>query len=228
MTLEVFLERHEIKLEKQYTDLMKNALLLMQGSVDPLHDDKHVYRMLDDLNCLIPTVPIHLRARIDYAVLLTCLCWHDVWKARRNPKNLPYFLFRQWWDGIGSALEFRRFCKCKALDKRFIKSVIYGIRKHATFQILPTFTLEAKILRDLDNLEVWNLDRIEPLKKMYLFPKPNKDMIKLGMFYIRHFMSKEKPNVYHFDWSRREGEKRKALFITHIELLEKEYQFYKL
>ena len=99
---------------------------------------------------------VFVKQKIDFQVLLLSICWHDVWISKRIPKNLIHLTFHQIVEGLGSALIFKKYALKAKLNKKLLRSVYYAIRKHSSFQVIPPFTLEAKILIDLDKLELWN------------------------------------------------------------------------
>lgn len=129
----------------------------MSQSVDPHHDRHHVEKMLSDLDYLLKSVP-NLVSEINFTVLLPAICWHDIWISKQKTKSLLQLIAQQIVEGRKSANIFNHYSK-KLLPSKQVQDVAYCIRKHSSFQIIPPFTIEAKILIDLDKLELWNVYR---------------------------------------------------------------------
>lgn len=56
------------------------------------------------------------------------------------------------------------------LPSTTLKKIGYAIRKHSQFQFFPLKTIEAKILRDIDDLDIISAKRLKPLlaKRRYV------------------------------------------------------------
>lgn len=134
------------------------AIDRMSASKDPYHDWTHTQRMLQDFEFLLKEEP-NLKKTISPEVVILSICWHDTWKAGRIGKNSLQLLYHQLMDGLGSALLFRNVSQGSELNEDVRNQVFYAIRKHAQFQLLPTKTKEAHILRDLDDLELLSHER---------------------------------------------------------------------
>src|SRR3989344_7636142 len=149
MKLESFIYNNHIKLPTKSLNLCKTALNLMKQGIDPIHNERHIESLISNLNFLLKKSE-NLKQKIDFQVLLLSICWHDVWISKRIPKNLIHLTFHQIVEGLGSALIFKKYALKAKLNKKLLRSVYYAIRKHSSFQVIPPFTLEAKILIDLD------------------------------------------------------------------------------
>ncbi|RJQ37332.1 hypothetical protein C4559_03760 [Candidatus Microgenomates bacterium] len=197
----------------------------MEKSKDPLHNQFHVFRILDDLNAFLKENKEIDINKINYEVLLLSICWHDTWKSKRFPGSIGLLFYQLIKDGTGSMALFKRYAKKTTLDKEILKETKYAIKKHGEFQILPRKTLESKILKDLDLLEKWSLERLKPLEKKYLVPeKINLKLLRLAKFYFDHFLFPMKKSKFYFKWSQIEFKKRKTFFLTRAKKLLKEYQ----
>lgn len=146
--------------------LCQQALDIMEHSHDPYHDIGHVERMLQDFSYLLRR-SAKLAQVLSPNVVVLSVCWHDSWKAGRVGKNTLQLFFHQLWDGMGSAVLFEKAAKEIGLEKPLRQQVYYAIRKHAQFQFLPVMTLEAKVLRDLDDLELLSHERWEKGKHIF-------------------------------------------------------------
>ena len=105
-----------------------------------------------------------------------------------------------------------------------VYQVSYSIRKHSRFQVLPIKTPEARILKDLDNLEEWSLERLRLLKKKFLISdQTNLKLLRLAKFWFDHFMAKTTDSGFHFQWSKTEFAKRKKLYLEEVNKLLEEY-----
>jgi len=138
--------------------LADQALERMKVSKDPYHDWTHAQRMLQDFEYLLKEEP-SLKEKITPEVVILSICWHDTWKAGRLGTNTVQLLYHQFMDGLGSAFIFKDAAAKSELSSPIADQVFYAIRKHAQFQFFPIRTLEANILRDLDDLELVSHDR---------------------------------------------------------------------
>lgn len=224
MELQEFLTKNEICFLDPVLFLCEEGIKIMQNSVDPVHDERHVFRILHDLDRFFKEEAQINRSKIDLETLLLSICWHDTWKSKRFPTNPVSLLLDQILEGLGSARVFTKQAKEVQLELKLIRSVKYSIRKHSRFQILPIKTLEARILKDLDNLEEWSLEKMESLKKKFLAPdKINPRLLKLAKFWFDHFMAKTTDSGFHFHWSKTEFVKRKKLYLEEVNKLLEEY-----
>lgn len=157
MQLNELLKKHLIHLDIKTYSACQMGLFLMSLGVDPHHGKEHINALLDDLDYLLITKPdIYKHTRFE--ILLPAICWHDVWVASHQATSIPHLIYIQLVEGRGSARMWKKYSK-KIINGKQASEIEYCIRKHSSFQILPTITHEAKILIDLDKLEVWNITR---------------------------------------------------------------------
>lgn len=183
--------------------LCDQAFELMAVSKDPYHDQTHVDRMLKDFSFLLQTEK-SVAVKLNPEVVILSICWHDSWKAGRVGKSTLQLLFHQLWDGLGSKSLFDKAAQKVKLDEQLRRDVGYAIRKHAHFQFLPITTLEAKILRDLDDLDLWSEERFERGKGIFAFASEWRVKI------FRRTIIQQKLTT---DWAIREREKRSRQFL---------------
>ena len=220
MELYEFLTKNGINLPDPILSLCEEGIGVMRNSVDPVHDENHIFRILYDLDRFFKEEAQIDKSGIDLEVLLLSICWHDVWKSRRFPTNPALLLLDQILEGRGSARMFTRRAKEVLLETNLVYPVSYSIRKHSRFQILPIKTPEAKILKDLDNLEEWSLERLKLLKKKFLISgQINPRLLRLAKFWFDHFMTKTTDSGFHFQWSKTEFAKRKKLYLGEVNKL---------
>lgn len=131
----------------------------MSLSRDPIHDHHHLGRLLKYLTTFLK----HHQRRIDFQVLLPAICWHDVWKGQRHTLNPLKLIYYQIYEGLGSQRIFQAANYRLFNDRRLLKQIGYAIRKHSQVQLFPLTKLEAKILKDLDDLDVLSAPRLKPL-----------------------------------------------------------------
>jgi len=198
----------------------------MEKSVDDLHSVGHVKRMLVDLKKLLEREK-GLEKRIDKKILQLMIVWHDCWKAERNTENVFLLGWSNIYEGWGSAKIFRRQAKKVKLSKRKIKIIGDGIKKHTWFCRKIKRGREASVLWDLDNLEVWSLERAMP-KKNHLFSRgwrrKDRFLVKAIFFYIQNFLMARSEKHLYFDWSKGEYIKRKEEFGEEMEKAWREYK----
>lgn len=189
--------------------LMEQGYGMMKVSKDPYHDHTHVDRMLADLQRFLD----HKKEqnKVNPEVLLLSTAWHDSWKSGRVAGNEIELLYHQFMDGLGSVALFEAAAKKQGLEKDLTQQVSYAIRKHAHFQFLPVQTEEAKLLRDLDDLDLWSVERFDLGKNLFIFETPWK---------VKFFLRTLEKQVFHTDWAHQERHKRKdSLYETIKKLL---------
>lgn len=148
--------------------LAQRGLAIMATSHDPYHDHTHAGRMLQDFAFMLRTEPA-VKQRLDPEVVVLSICWHDTWKAGRVGRSIWQLLLHQFWDGMGSMALFDRAARQHQYPRHLRQQIRYAIRKHAQFQVLPLWTLEAVVLRDLDDLDLWSIERLERGKGIFAF-----------------------------------------------------------
>lgn len=226
MDLDKFAKKYEISLSPKGEAFCQKGLFLMKKSKDPLHDDRHIQRLLKNLDGLF-SEERGLRGKVDLEVLLIAIFWHDAWKAGRFPLTFVWVFWNEIWEGWASFFLIRKKMREEGFPSAKIKEVAYALRKHSFFQVLEPKTLEAKILWDVDHLDLWSLERITPLKKVFLQPKNiNPKLLRLAKFFFEKVLLRIKEEDLHFAWSKKEFRERKAIFLKEVEKLEKEYGKY--
>jgi len=203
MYIDQFLDRHpKIKLSQTSLMLCKIGERKMINSIDPLHDKHHIGRLLKNLSAFLKYYPNH--KKINFEVLLLSICWHDTWKAKRQTMNPFKLVYYQVYEGIGSMIIFSKNT-INLLPQSIIEKVNYTIRKHSQFQFFSLTTLESKILKDIDDLDILNAKRLRPLlrkrKEISIFTKT------FGKYYISHKSSEKSLNDMEFSWSKKKAER---------------------
>jgi hypothetical protein len=220
MEIEQFLKDNELRISQKILNFCNDGVRRMKKTRDPIHDDKHISRLISNLSSLIQAE----KPAMDIEVVLTAICWHDVWKATRFPAVTTRVVLDQYWDGYGSAKIFKKAAKKANLESDLVRRAYYAIREHGRLHFAKTKTNEAKILQDVDGLDEWYFGRIEPLKTKYLSANnPNRRMLKLAKFYFDHFMSKQTAEDFYFNWSKKEFVERKKAYLVEVDRLIKEY-----
>lgn len=227
MNLEEFLAKNQLRLSAIVLSLCKEAIAKMERSKDVLHNEKHIFCLLTNLDLLLENETTIKKSEINFDVLLLAIYWHDVWRSNRLPRNFFSMIFDEIFEGLGSMLLFSKRAKEVKLPGKPTSKVKYAIRKHSRFQVFPLRSREAKILHDIDDLDLWSTTKLKALEKIYLKnpKKINPYMIKLARFYYDHFMAKTKPSTYHFQWAREEFRKRKKIFVKRVNELIAKYQY---
>lgn len=157
MKLIDLLAKHQIKLADNVHIACQRGIDLMSDGTDPHHNDNHVYRIFDHLDYLLIATP-KLRSLISFDILIPAICWHDVWISKHTAHNIFELIYFQLVEGRKSASSWLEYSS-NLLELDHINNIHYCIRKHSSVQLVPPTTLEAKILIDLDKLEVWNINR---------------------------------------------------------------------
>ena len=189
----------------------------MSKSIDPLHSQNHIYRILDDLQRFKLEDDEVKWSTVNFEVLLLAICWHDTWKSFKFPHSKKAMLYHNFVDGLGSMRLFSKRVKRLNLEKKIINKAKYAIRKHSSFQILPKRTLESKILRYLDQLEEWSVDRVkEALGSSPKFQELLAKLYNLAKYYFEHKMLTSTDKKYYFAWSKSQFRDRKNQFISQL------------
>lgn len=202
MYIEKFLQNHpQIKLSKKIIAICKTGEKLMAQSPDPIHDHHHIGRLLKHLEIFLK----QHQEKIDYSILLPAICWHDVWKGRRQSLNPIKLFYYQIYEGIGSLKIFYHHNQ-HHLPSATLKKIGYAIRKHSQFQFFPLKTIEAKILRDIDDLDILSAKRLKPLlaKRRYVSALTK----KLGKAFL---FLQTRPSAYknsQFIWTKKRLQKQ--------------------
>jgi len=225
MNLETFLSKNQISLPQKTHALCKEAIQTMKKSRDLLHKDNHIFRLLDSLDKLLEKDQKLDKSQIDIEVLLLSICWHDAWRAKRVPRNYFLMFFDDLFEGIGSMFMFAKSAKEANLSKNLANQVKYAIRKHSRFQILPIKTTEAKILSDVDYLDLFSMERANTLKRKYLSnpKKINLKLLKLAKFYFDHFLARIKASTFYYQWSKSEFMRRREILVNEVNNLVSKY-----
>jgi hypothetical protein len=214
--IDQFVRCHHLALTPEEWRLCRQAASIMASSVDPFHDCSHISRMLDSLNEFMGTDEFRkIAGRVDLKTLLLAILWHDCWRAAKDVKRPLSLFWLTLYEGIGAGRYFANAARDAGIEKALRLKVSYAIRKHSRFQVLPIVTLEAKILRMVDALDMFNPDRANLLKKRFLFEQPIKrSTYRAGVLVFRLFCAKDPKAIY--GWSRE------------ISLLRKQYAAYGL
>ncbi len=217
MTPEEFTIKNKLNTSDQAVRVIDIGVEIMRKSIDPLHNEKHIFRILKDLDSMLSAGEFIGKESLNFEILLLSIVWHDAWRTLRFQDSVYQIIKNGFWEGIGSERMFANVANVVGLDKELIKKTKYAIRKHSYFQFLPIKTLEAKILHDLDCLEGWSLERVEPLKQRYLIlGSIDVKWLRIASFYFYRFMFREKESKYYFEWSKKEFLKRKEAYIKEI------------
>jgi hypothetical protein len=203
MYIDQFLSNHpQIKISKTVLMLCKVGETKMRNSIDPLHDEHHIGRLLNNLKFFLKKHKNH--QKINFEILLLSICWHDVWKAKRQTLNPIKLIYYQLYEGIGSLLIFSKN-SVGLLPNDIIAEVNYAIRKHSQFQLFSLTSIESKILKDIDDLDVLN-----PKRMRYLLSKANsvnKFTKQFGKSWLKILANKKTTNRLEFEWSRKKSQK---------------------
>ncbi len=197
----------------------------MRDSLDLNHTHLHVEQLLDNLTLFLQHEP---ELTLNYPILLPALCWHDVWKASRLMGTGKFkLLYENIYDGKGSEKMFRKHAREIRLRIELLEPIAYCIRTHSSFSSLfpqskiisntaklkkPGVT-EAKVLRDLDGLEVWNVQRFHSLVASFEYVTPS--LLKVALWWFENITLKSDENRFYFAWSKAEFRHRLRLVMEH-------------
>ncbi len=217
-----FLEQHHLDLTAEEADLCRQAAGIMSQSVDLYHGSSHVYRMLDSLDEFIRTDEFRRIAHtVNLKVVFIATLWHDCWRADKDATRSLSLFWLTLCEGLGASRFFSKAACRAGLEKTLGTKISYVIKKHSRFQILPIKTVEAKILRMVDTLDMFNPDRTYLLKKKFLFDQPIKlSTYRMGLLVLRLFCKKDPKAIQDFEWARKISELRTSYALHGHQVLE--------
>ncbi|MCA9369906.1 hypothetical protein KC686_01995 [Candidatus Woesebacteria bacterium] len=167
----------------------------MRRSKDPLHMLEHTHSLLTNLDWLYTRRP-ELRERVNHTVLLLAISWHDVWRSTKKFGSLIDIIVAFVWDGRGSSRLFQRYARQYQLDEEVLAQVSYAIGKHDSFHLRGRKTLESRILKDIDEMEVFDVRRFVALKQ-HVMPESLGFGVHAGMrFFLRMKLRRSKNSAY--------------------------------
>jgi hypothetical protein len=212
-----FIDRYHIRLTPEEDALCRQALRIMTDSIDPHHDASHVWRLLGSLDEFIATEEFQsMAAEVDLKVVFMAILWHDCWRANKVAENRISLFWVIAYEGIGASRYFAKAARRANVGSMFRAAVSYVIRKHALFQFSPIRTLEAKILKVVDALDMYSPDRTYLLEKKYLLDRPiSQGTYNFALFVLRLFAGKDPKPTYYFEWSKKISEVRPA-FVERV------------
>jgi hypothetical protein len=168
--MDQFVKCHDLALTPAEWWLCRKAASIMASSVDQFHDCSHISRMLGSLNEFMRTDEFRqIACQVDLKTLLLAILWHDCWRAAKDVKRPLSLFWLTLYEGIGASRYFAKAAREARIEETLRRNVSYAIRKHSRFQMLPIVTLEAKILRMVDALDMFHPDRANLLQKRFLF-----------------------------------------------------------
>lgn len=203
MSLSETTKQLNINVDPKVLEFCQKGIEQMSKSIDPIHDDTHVRRILELLGKFLKE---NESIEIDLNVVLISICWHDVWRSTYYKDNFLYIVYQFIFEGRKAANLTRRVMKEMGFDTKTINYVHYCVRKHSTLQFRGIKTYEAKLLKDLDSLDAWSEERMELIIEFFSRKiLKNKSLKKIFKWaYTKYIRSKN----YFFDFSKRESDAR--------------------
>ncbi len=218
-----YLEKHKIKISPKARAFCKLGFAKMQKSIDPLHNHMHVVCLLDNFAGLLKNERGLLKQDLDYNALLISIIWHDIWKSKRFDKGAMKLIFDQLYEGRGSAKIVAAEMKKAGFQRETIKKVTYAIQQHSIVH-KKRKTIESKILKDMDELSKWNIDRLKLAIKKINPRKISPRLAKIYKAYFNLFMKRTKPKLY-FNFDKKQFTRLKKIYLRSAKLLERRYAY---
>lgn len=217
-----FLERYHLELSTEEENVCRQAMDIMTQSVDSHHDKSHVERMLDYLHDFIETDEFRqIAGTVDLKVVFIAILWHDCWRSDKDATHSLSLLWLTLYEGLGASRAFSKAARKAGLDRAVWKKIRYIIKKHARFQLFPIKTAEAKILRMVDTLDMFNPDRTYLLKKKFFFEQPIKpSTYRAGLLVLRLFCKKDPKAIHDFEWAQKISDLRASYAAYGRQVLE--------
>jgi len=175
----------------------KEGLAKMRQSLDSIHAESHVENLLGYLNEFLIRHK-KLKKRLNMESLFLAICWHDVWKSERDPKNLLQIFWGQIAEGFLASRIFNKEAKKYSVDKKIVAEASYTIRKHNPFQVLRRKSPESKLFNDIDRLDTVNAERFTHSRNKKL---------------IRFYISKISKDHFYYSWAREVFREKRGDFL---------------
>lgn len=209
MKLEDLVAKNQIKIDPDMYSFCETGLQIMRASKDPLHSINHIDRLISDLDEFLNETDIE---DLNFNILLPAICWHDSWKAKRNTKNPLKLIMDNVTEGKEAEKLTKKVMKKLKIEKELQKSIGYCIRKHSWVQFRKLKSIEARILCDLDKLDMWASIRVEIAKNN----KVVKFLLSKTKRLIRNAKIKKK---YNLEWFQNKHNERYPEFVKKLEEL---------
>jgi hypothetical protein len=218
MELKDLIKKHDITLSPEVFFLCEQGIEIMRNAADLSHSHYHIERILNDLDALYTNEASIQNTQIDFEALLPAICWHDTWRSQIVTSNLlsgTYVLFK---DGYGSSKLFAKEAEKTGIDAVLIKKITHIINKHSWFQKRGIKHIEAHVLKDIDELELFSITRLKEIELTYL--KTNSTLSKgfikgLHTFY-KKFLKPYSTERLHFNWTKNELLPRREQFMLYV------------
>ena len=198
--------------------LCKDAMDIMAKSIDVVHDETHICRLLDYLDGFMATEEYgDVSGQVDLKALFIAILWHDTWRAGRDPKNVLQAIPDILLEEIFSAKGFDKAATMSGLGEELKRKVRYIIRKHTPIQLFSPKTIEARIMREIDNLDILSLDRLYLIEKKFVCDRPFELRYwRLARFATKIFIEPQTDKFYTFDHFKEDFRRKKELFLEKV------------
>ena len=119
--------------DNQFNQLFKKAQNLMNKTKDPVHDWRHIERVLVNIDKIIKRLPEKVVADLDMKILELAAAWHDVSFVFHKAGFWHYFI-----EGKEGARIARKYFKEVDLGKREIRLIcsVIWMHQHSSLFIL--------------------------------------------------------------------------------------------
>lgn len=243
MKFEELLNKSNISISDFARQVCSEGIVRMEQNPDPHHNSHHLQGLFIELYLLLQSEP-SLRAEIKFDILLSAICWHDVWKGGHSQTHSFFvFLFRELWDAPGSYFAFKKWMSEPSITARipenFSKEVGYCILMHSRItnylppliekRLFPLKSLEAQVLFDLDTLDSWSQRRIDNLETQYLNNSNasfDPRWIPIVKWWYFHHIQNASPLRFNLEYSQNEFLLRKEALINRCITFWKEREKY--
>jgi hypothetical protein len=210
MNLNKFYSKYSSSIDNEIYLASSEGYAIMRRSKDVSHDINHLNRMMSILDEVVEHDK-NIKESVDLRVMLMSICWHDVWKSKFNQR---WGFFIDIFEGLISSLLFIRGVKKYRLPDGVVRNSAYAIRKHSNVQFLKINTMEGRLLRDIDCIEMFSITRLKKSfeNESYLFL--NK---KLFILFHKLFFKSFYTDVKSSSWLNYEYQKKRRKAFLFIE-----------
>lgn len=217
MVLEDFLRKHPIDLTNNERQVCDEAIEIMKRAIDVHHDHTHIFRMLDFVDEFMESEEFKkIASRVDLKILFIAIVCHDLWRSKKDAHTglqLLWYMFLEHWGGPKA---FRQLSRGR-IDQRLERAMAYAIGKHSHFIIIPPRTLEARMLKAIDEVDYYSDERIALLEKKFLLDRPiTSYYLKQAKLAVRLYIKADTAPTHYFSWIKARILSRKQYMIERL------------